>query len=275
MKQYSSKSPQVLSKKERDASADMDMLRNYAEGRNIGGFAAGQPEATAAMESVTAIVTAAAKDVVNIKADLTRSEEERTLMSSFVAKDTEKRLNVISEGIFKQIVSNDAKVKSAYSALGQMEASSDYPKNDAIRKRLQKLDYQQLQKVVMEDAKVAGIFASDSEILYDLTSEQQQLVRRNLLEKYQPDAHRADLSSPGMWKAYESLLSNTVALSKKMCCPEEAEKVKKMRVKTPNSRFTPTGQANPYYGSTGIDGSATGFGGKSPGFNHLPGFGNS
>jgi len=60
-----------------------------------------------------------------------------------------------------------------------------------------------------------------------------------------------------------------------MVNPDDADKVSKMRVKTPNSRFTPTGQASPFYGGTGIDGSATGFGGKSPGFNHLPGYGNS
>ena len=275
MKQYSNKTAQVLSKKERDAADDLSMLRNYSEGRNIGGFAGGMPEAASAMESVTAIVKAAATDVVAIKADLTRPEEERTLLASMVERDTTKRLNVISEGMFKQISSNEDKIKSAYKALGQMEASSDYAKNDNIRRRLQKLDYQQLQKVVMEDAKVAGIFASDSEMLYDLTPEQQGHIRRGLLEKYQPDAHRAELSRDGLWKAYESLLTNTIALSKRMVDPEDAEKAKKMRVKTPNSRFTATGQASPFYGATGIDGSAGQFGGKSPGFTHLPGFGNS
>jgi len=276
MKQaYSSKTSQVLSKKERDHADNMSMLRNYSEGRNIGGFAGGQPEAASAMEVVTSIVKAAATDVVAIRADLTRPEEERTLLASMVERDTTKRLNVISDGMFKQISSNEDKVKSAYTALGQMEASSDYAKNDNIRRRLQKLDYQQLQKVVMEDAKVASIFSTDSEMLYDLTPEQQQHVRRGLLEKYQPEAYRAEQSRDGLWKAYESLMTNTVALSKRIVNPEDAEKAKKMRVKTPNSRFTPTGQPSPFYGSTGIDGSAGQFGGKSAGFNHLPGFGNS
>ena len=275
MKQYSSKSPQVLSKKERDAADDMSMLRNYAQGNNIGGFAAGQPEAASTMEVVTSIVKEAATSVLAVREDLTRPEEERTLMASMIEKETTKRLTNVSDSIFKQVVRNDDMVVSAYKAIGQMEASSDYAKNDNIRRRLQKLDYQQLQKVVMEDAKVASIFASDSEMLYDFTPEQQAHVRRGLLEKYQPDAHRAEQSRAGLWKAYESLLTNTLALSKRIVDPEAAEKAKKMRVKTPNGRFTATGQASPFYGAIGIEGSASDFGGKSPGFNHLPGFGNS
>jgi len=276
MKQaYSSKSAQVLSKKERDHADNMSMLRNYSEGRNIGGFAGGQPEVASTMEVVTSIVKAAATDVIAVRADLTRPEDERTLMASMIEKETTKRLTNVSDSIFKQVVSNDDMVKSAYKSLGQMEASSDYAKNDNIRRRLQKLSYKDLQTVVMEDAKVASIFASDSEMLYDLTPEQQQHVRNGLLEKYHPEAARAEQSRPGLWKAYESMMTNTAALSKRIVDPEDADRAKKMRVKTPNGRFTATGKESAFYGGTGIDGSATGFGGKSPGFNHLPGYGNS
>ena len=269
-----SKSKEVLNRKQVQFSKDMAMLKNYASGSNLGAYCGGMPEAASANESVTAIVSAASKDVYNLYHDKTRTPQEQIRLAAMVAKNTEKRLGVVSEQIFKQITANQDKVSLAYQDMQSHGETSNHPRSQAIRSRLQGMKYADLITALESDKHTAGIFLSDPEMLYDLDAKQQASIRSALLSKSHPEAHRASQSHDNLFTAYESLLTNTKKVSDMMANPEDVEAVKKMRVESVEGRFDASGRATGFYGGTGIDGSAGQFGGKSAGFNHLPSFGN-
>jgi len=251
MQQYSSKNKEVLNKKQVQFSQDMDMLKNYANGTNLGAYCGGMPEAASANESVTAIVSAASKDVYNLYHDKTRTPSEQIRMAAMVAKDTEKRLSVVSEQIFKQITANQEKVSMAYNDMQAKGETSNHPRSQAIRSRLQNMKYADLKTALESDDSVCGVFLSDPEMLYDLDAKQQASLRSSLLSKSHPEAYRASQSHDNLFHAYESLMTNTKKVSHMMANPEEVAKVKAMRVERVEGRFDSSG-------------AGTGFGGFSP-----------
>jgi len=246
-----SKTKEVLNKKQVQFSKDMDMLKNYANGTNLGAYCGGFPEAASANESVTAIVSAASKDVYNLYHDKTRTPSEQIRLAAMIAKNTQKRLSVVSESIFKQIVVNNDKVALAYTDMEAKGATSNHPRSQAIRSRLQGMKYADLKTALENDEHTAGIWLSDPTVLYDLDDKQQASLRSALLSKSHPEAHRAAQSHDNLFTAYTSLLTNTKKVSDMMANPQSVEEVKKMRVESVEGRFDSSG-------------TASGFGGFSP-----------
>jgi len=276
MKQYSSKNKEVLSKKDVDFKSNLDKLATYAQGGSMGAFTGGVPETKAYNDLVQNIVSTASKDVHNIYHDHTRSKQERVRMASMVEKDTTKRLHAVSEAIFKQITTNNDTVDAAYRDIEAYGSTSNHPRSQAIRSRLQNMKYADLKVALESDQGVAQVFMSDPAMIYDLDDKQQKALRSSLLGKFKPDAARALASHDNLFTGYESLLTNTQKLSNMMVDKEELEKVDAMRVKSPEGRFTSSGDSAFKYGSSeGSEGSAAQFGGTSPGFKHLPGWGNA
>jgi len=129
--------------------------------------------------------------------------------------------------------------------------TSNHPRSQAMRSRLQNMKYAELKLALESDAHTAGIFLSATAMLYDLDSKQQASVRSSLLSKSNPEAYRASQSHDNLFTAYEALLTNTKKISDMMANPEDLEAVKKMRVESVEGRFQPHGKAS-------------GFGGFSP-----------
>jgi hypothetical protein len=89
-----------------------------------------------------------------------------------LAKDAEKRLQVISGKIFEQIKSNDVTGKSAVADMKAKGDTSNHSRSQAIRERLQNMEYAELQTVLNNDEHVAGVWLQDPVMLYNLDDKQ-------------------------------------------------------------------------------------------------------
>ena len=92
-------------------------------------------------------------------------------LASLLAKDAEKRLQVISGKLYEQIKSNDETVKSAVADLKAKGDTSNHPRSQAIRERLQNMEYSELQAALNNDEHVAG-GGQDPVMLYNLDDKQ-------------------------------------------------------------------------------------------------------
>jgi hypothetical protein len=146
-----------------------------------------------------------------------------------VAKNTEKRLGLVSEKIFEQIKSNDAKVKSAINTMKSKGDTTNHPRSQAIRERLQNMDYGEMRSVINSDDHVAGIFLSDPTMIYHIDEKQQAVIRDGLLNKHDPEAYKMKKSQNSYFEAYEAMLSNTTNLIEMMASTDDVSKVEGMR----------------------------------------------
>ena len=115
--------------------------------------------------------------------------------------------------------------------------TSNHQRSQAVRERLQDMDYVDLLETIKSDQHVAGIFLGDPKMIYDISSEQHEAIRHGLLSEHHPEAHTAMKSQDGYFKAYEALVTNTQTLADTMVIEEDAEKAASMRVETQGSAF--------------------------------------
>jgi len=232
MQAHTSKSKEYLTKKEREKTANLAKLKAFAEGHNTGAFAGGHSVVNNFMPEVKSIVASASKTVFNLYKDRTRTYHEQVRLSKMVAVDTTKRLDAISNKIYAQITANDTYVKAAFAAMKEKGSTSNHPRSQAVRERLQDMDYVDLLETVKSDSHVAGIFLDDPKMIYSISSEQHEAIRHSLLSDHHPEAHAAMTSQDGYFKAYEALVINTQTLANTMVIKEDAEEAAALRVET-------------------------------------------
>jgi len=237
MQAHTSKQKEYLTKQEREKTANLAKLKAFAEGHNTGAFAGGQPLVNNFMPEINTLVSESSKTVYNLYQDRTRTYHEQVRLASMVAKDTTKRLDAISNRIYAQIAANDTHVKAAYDAMKEKGLTSNHQRSQAVRERLQDMDYVDLLETIKSDQHVAGIFLGDPKMIYDISSEQHEAIRHGLLSEHHPEAHTAMKSQDGYFKAYEALVINTQTLADTMVIEEDAKKAASMRVETQGSAF--------------------------------------
>jgi hypothetical protein len=147
-----------------------------------------------------------------------------------LAKDAEKRLQVISGKIFEQIKSNDVTGKSAIADMKAKGDTSNHPRSKAIREHLQNIEYAELQTVLNNNDHVVGVWLQDPVMLYNLDDKQQAAIREGPLNKQNPDTYAIKQSRDHYIKAYEALLTNTQNLSQIMASKDDVDHVNAMRV---------------------------------------------
>ncbi|WP_293750335.1 hypothetical protein [uncultured Paraglaciecola sp.] len=224
-----SKNKQVLSKKEIERAANFEKLEMYSQGKGIASFAGGFPVVNNLIPEITDIVTHASSQAYKIYSDQTRTKMDQVRLASKLAKDAERRLLSVGEKVFQTIKDNGVKVDSAFTTMKSKGETSDHPRSQAIRERLQNMEYGELRETLSSNEHVAGIFLSDPKMLYSLDDKQHSVVRDGLLSKHHPEAYEAMKSQDFYFKAYEAVLGNTQDLVNIIASKEDVKKAESMR----------------------------------------------